>query len=190
MSRAFVNEDSSASNEAEAPEIKIPVPPGSRNYLTPAGAESLARELHELTAEERPRAQAALAALTAAGAGPDPDELAAAKRRAGSIDRRIAYLDAMSGLAEVVARPPEGARDRVKFGAAVRVREASGFGPAGPEIAYRIVGIDEAEPEEGRIGWPSPVARALIGKRVGDRALVKLPEGGRELVVVAIEYPE
>lgn len=205
MSRAFVDEDASSSREDEAPEIKIPVPPGSRNYLTKAGAEALSRELHELTGTERPRAQSRLAALTSPGASPAPDELAEARARAAAVDRRIAYLDAMAGLAEVVPPPPEGARDRVKFGALVRVRELPGGrggrgsagGPApldgrgqgGREIEYRIVGIDEADPDRGLIGWPSPVARALVGKRAGERAKVKLPSGELELLVLDIGYP-
>jgi transcription elongation factor GreB len=191
MSRAFVDEDASASNEAEAPEIKIPIPPGSRNYLTPEGAEALSRELHELTAEARPRAQAELAALTGPGSSADPDALAAIRRRLGSIDRRTAYLDAMAGLAEVMPPPPEEGRDRVKFGARVRVREAGGQGwgaAGGEEKEYRIVGIDEADPERGLIGWPSPVARALMGRRAGDKAKVKLPAGSRELLVLSVEY--
>jgi len=194
MSRAFVNEDASSANEAEAPELKIPVPPGSRNYLTPEGADALSRELHELTGTERPAAQSALAAATAAGSTPDPDELAALRSRLGAADRRIAYLDAMAALAEVIGPPPEG-EDRVKFGAWVRVREPGQAGrwepgQARPDVEreYRIVGIDEADPDRGRIGWPSPVARALMGKRAGDRAQVKLPGGARELLVLSIRY--
>jgi len=166
LSRAFVDEDASDRGEPEAPAIKIPVPAGSRNYLTPAGAEALARELGEL------------------GAVRDPT---------GAILRRIEYLEAMSGLAEVVPPPPEAARDRVKFGALVRVREAGAAASweSAPraERSYRIVGIDEADPERGLIGWPSPVARALIGKRVGERAQAKLPEGSLNLLVLEISYP-
>jgi transcription elongation factor GreB len=182
MSRAFVDEDASSSNEAEAPELKIPVPPGSRNYLTPEGADALSRELHSLTGGERPRLQAELAARTGSNSTPDADEIAAIRKRLGEVDRRIAYLDAMASLAEVVQPPPEGS-DRVKFGAFVRVREADGS-----EREYRIVGIDEAEPERGLIGWPSPVARALMGRRSGDRTTVKLPGGTRELVVLSVGY--
>jgi transcription elongation factor GreB len=148
MSRAFVDEDASASNEAEAPEIKIPIPPGSRNYLTPEGAEALSAELHALTADERPRL---LSALAGGGQAPDRDETGALRRRLGELDRRIAYLYAMSSLAEVQRPPPPELRDRVKFGAAVRVR-----GEGGSEEEYRIVGVDEADPERGLIGWPSP----------------------------------
>ena len=185
MSRAFVDEDASASNEAEAPEIKIPIPPGSRNYLTPAGAEALATELHELTGKERPKLLTRLAARVATASAPDPDETGRLRRRLGEIDRRIAYLYAMSSLAEVQQPPPQAGRDRVKFGAYVRVREEAGM-----ETEYRIVGVDEAEPGRGLIGWPSPLARALVGRGVGERAIVILPGGRQTLTVTAVEYRE
>ena len=178
-----MDEDASASNEAEAPELKIPIPPGSRNYLTAEGAEALSRELHELTAAERPRLQAEFAVAAAAGRMIDPDELSALRARLGEVDRRIAYLDAMAGLAELVPLPPPEGRDRVKFGATVRVRD-----PRGGETEYRIVGVDEADPGRGLLGWPSPVARALIGKKVGELALVKLHGGELSVRVLAIGY--
>jgi transcription elongation factor GreB len=183
MSRAFVDEDASASNEAEAPELKIPIPPGSRNYLTPEGAESLSRELHRLTGEERPRLLAELASSSAPRGQSDPDAIGRLRRLLGETDRRIAYLYAMSSLAEVQTPPPPEARDRVKFGAWVRVSEGEGR-----DAVYRIVGVDEADPERGLIGWSSPVARALMGRRAGERILVKLPTGQRSLTLVSVEY--
>jgi transcription elongation factor GreB len=183
MSRAFVDEDASASNEAEAPEIKIPIPPGSRNYLTPEGAEALSAQLHDLTARERPRLLSELSARAATKDALGTDEIAALRRRLGELDRRIAYLYAMSSLAEVQHTPPPEGRDRVKFGATVRVRDERGG-----EEEYRIVGVDEADPARGLVGWPSPLARSLVGKRVGDRATVKLPTGQLLLVVTAVAY--
>ena len=195
MSRAFVDEDDSTAGESEAPEIKIPIPQGSRNYLTPEGAERLSRELHELVQETRPRILAEVARM----AGADKDELAALRRSLGLVERRVEYLSMMSSLAEVIP-PPEGGYDRVKFGARIRVREAPGGGAAeagegprgrpgaaGAESEYRIVGVDEAEPERGLIGWTSPVARALMGKRPGEVALVRLPAGERRLEILAVE---
>lgn len=195
MSRAFVDEDDSTAGESEAPEIKIPIPQGSRNYLTPEGAERLSRELHELAQETRPRILAEVARM----AGADKDELAALRRSLGLVERRVEYLSMMSSLAEVIP-PPEGGYDRVKFGARIRVREAPGGGAAeagegprgrpgaaGAESEYRIVGVDEAEPERGLIGWTSPVARALMGKRPGEVALVRLPAGERRLKILAVE---
>ena len=195
MSRAFVDEDDSTAGESEAPEIKIPIPQGSRNYLTPEGAERLSRELHELVQETRPRILADVARM----AGADKDGLAALRRSLGLVERRVEYLSMMSSLAEVIP-PPEGGYDRVKFGARIRVREAPGGGAAeagegprgrpgaaGAESEYRIVGVDEAEPERGLIGWTSPVARALMGKRPGEVALVRLPAGERRLEILAVE---
>lgn len=210
MSRAFVDEDDSTAGESEAPEIKIPIPQGSRNYLTPEGAERLSRELHELVQETRPRILAEVARM----AGADKDALAALRRSLGLVERRIEYLSMMSSLAEVIP-PPEDGYDRVKFGARVRVREAPGggaavagewprgrpgaagaagaeseyriAGAAGAESEYRIVGVDEAEPERGLIGWTSPVARALMGKQPGEVALVRLPAGERRLEILAVE---
>ena len=183
MSRAFVDEDASDSSESEAPEIKIPIPPGSRNHLTPEGAEALSRELHDLTGTQRPQVLAELASHDNSGEAPGHEEIAALRRRLGEMDRRIAYLYAMSSLAEVQPPPPPEGRGRVKFGAYVRVRDEGGT-----ETEYRIVGVDEADPQRGLIGWPSPVARALMGRQAGEKAVVKLPVGLRTITVVEVDY--
>ncbi|HUX40521.1 MAG TPA: GreA/GreB family elongation factor [Rectinemataceae bacterium] len=183
MSRAFVDEDASAANESEAPEIKLPIPPGSRNYLTSEGAEALSRELHELSGVERPRVVAEISSHALSGESPDKDGVGKLRRRLGEVDRRIAYLYAMSSLAEMVEPPPPEGRDRVKFGAWVRVRNE-----AGVEAELRIVGIDEADPSRGWIGWASPVARSLVGRKIGDEARVKLPSGESRLIVLGIDY--
>ncbi len=96
MSRAFVDESASESREEDAPELKIPLPPGAKNYITPQGAERMRAELDEL--------------------------LAAAQPRLREVDRRIQYLSRMAAIMEIVvpsAQPPE----RVVFGATVTVRE-------------------------------------------------------------------
>lgn len=183
MSRAFVDEDASGDREAGAPEIKIPIPPGSRNYLTPEGAEALSRELHELSAVERPRLLAEIGAGADAGSSPDRDAGGKLRRRLGEVDRRIAYLYAMSSLAEVMELPTPEGRDRVKFGAWVRVRNRAGL-----ELEYKIVGVDEADPARGWIGWASPVARSLMGRKAGDETKVKLPSGEESLWILDIDY--
>lgn len=187
MSRAFVNDDAPDARGDEAPEIKIPVPPGSRNYLTAEGAAALSAELSKLETEGRPGLAAELERAAARGAA--EDELSALRRAIARMGRRIEYLSRMAALAEVV-EPPAGGYERVAFGATVAVRPASPPGAAiagGGRLSYRIVGVDEADPGRGLIGWPSPVARALMGKRVGDTAIVKLPEGEERLLVVSIE---
>ncbi len=178
MSRAFVDEDASR-EDGDDFALKIPVPPGSRNYLTPEGADALSRELAELSEADLPRAAAELNALMSGPAEPDRDLLSAAKKRLADVERRISYLRDMAALAEVV-RPPESDPGRVTFGAWVLVREADGS-----EREYRIVGIDEADPDRGWIGWPSPLARALTGRKAGAASSVKLPEGERAITIVS-----
>ena len=96
MSRAFVDESASESREEGAPALKIPLPPGAKNYITPQGAERTHAELEELLAMAQPRLR--------------------------EVDRRIEYLSRMAAIMEIVApgaQPP----DRVVFGATVTVRE-------------------------------------------------------------------
>ena len=100
------------------------------------------------------------------------------------MDRRIEYLGRMASLAEVV--DPAGQEgDRVVFGSTVRVREEGGI-----EASYRIVGVDESEPERGLLSWASPVARALMGKERGVTALLRLPGGDKSLEILEIGRPK
>lgn len=172
MSRAFVSEDS-GSDEAEGMyEIPLPLPAGAKNYMTPEGADRMAAELRGLTETERPRAAAALAAA-AAGDG------AGAIRRLSEIERRISYLARMSSALEVAS--PPASLDRMVFGLVARVREEGGA-----EREYRIVGVDESDPDRGLLSWASPVARALVGKRCGDTAIARLPGGVMKLKILGI----
>lgn len=177
MSRAFVDDDAADSRGDEAPEIKIPIPPGSRNYVTPEGAAALANELRSLELEEWPRLQAELDRAVAGGT--DADALSALRKKKARLERRIEYLSRMAAMTDVVEAPP-GGYDRVRFGARVLVREG-----AGPARQYRIVGVDEADPERGLLGWTSPVARALMGKALGDLARAMLPD--REIVLELVD---
>ncbi len=179
MSRAFVDEASSDSRDEDAPEYKIPLPPGARNYVTPEGADLLSRELRSLEAGERPALATEILRL-----GSDPsnaDALATARRRLARVDRRIEYLSRMASLTEIVA-PPPGGYERVRFGARVTVQD-----PQGALSSFRIVGVDEADPEKGLVGWTAPLARALMGRLPGNTVTVPLPEGEALLTVVSLE---
>ncbi|MBN2874096.1 MAG: GreA/GreB family elongation factor [Spirochaetales bacterium] len=178
MSRAFVCDGASDATDDEAPEIKIPIPAGSRNYLTPEGAARLASELSSLETLERPRL--ALAIDSEGKGTPDQDTMSTLRRALAKMDRRIEYLSRMAAIAATI-EPPPGGYPRVAFGATVRVTE-----PTGASRVYRIVGVDEADPDAGLIGWTSPVAKALIGHVVGDTTTVRLPEGTLELYVEEI----
>lgn len=174
MSRAFVDEDAGSDETDDMHEIPLPLPLGVRNYTTPAGARKLADELRSLVDEQRPKAAAILAAA---------EDKAEALRALSQIDRRIAYLSRMKASMEVVE--PPASLERIVFGLVAQVR-----GSDGCESSYRIVGVDESNPERGWISWASPVAKALIGRAVGEQVVVKLPMGESRLKIIGIKYAE
>jgi transcription elongation factor GreB len=182
VSRAFVAESDSQYQDEEVPEIKIPLPPGAANYMTPAGAEALRAQLAALRGQERPQAAGAVTRLAASGAATDRDELAVLRRRLREIDRRIEYLSRMLARLEVVD-PAVQKGERVLFGARVTVQREDGS-----RQVYRIVGVDEADPARGEVSWIAPLARALLGRSPGEIALLRLPEGEQKLRILVVEY--
>lgn len=167
MSKAFVRE-SDHPDLPEPPPLVSPLPPGAKNYLTPDGAERLRAEVARLADTERPR-------LAAAAARDDE-----AKAQLQALDQRLRYL--RGSLRSGVVAPPPDDRDVVKFGAVVTVRDAGG------EARYRIVGVDETDVDRGWVSWLSPLARALMNARKGERVAFNAPSGRKELEVVAVEY--
>ncbi|HWN96323.1 MAG TPA: GreA/GreB family elongation factor [Methylomirabilota bacterium] len=168
MSKAFTKE----SDLPEAPLRPRPavlLPPGAKNYLTAGGAHQLQRELDHLLSTERPR----LAAVS------EDEE---AKPRLQAIDQRIQHLQQTLHTAVVVA-PSTSADGTVRFGATVTVRE-----PSGVFSTYRIVGIDETDLDRNWVSWLSPIAKALLNARVGDRVRFKFPSGEEELEIVSVAY--
>lgn len=171
MSRAFVRESD------DRPELPIArqasaLPPGAKNYLTPGGATRLREELRKLLEVDRP---------SLAGAASDPD----AKRQLLVLDQRVQQLEESLGSAEVVEPPTPDARAVVRFGATVIVRR-----PNGDEEDYRIVGVDEIDLERSWVSWASPIAKALVNARVGERVLFKFPSGEEQLEIVKIDYED
>ena len=168
MSKAFTRE---SDDLPEEPVVLRPpsLPPGAKNYLTPDGVERFRAELDQLAEWERPKA----AALT------DPEE---ARRTVQRLDQRILQLRQSLASAEIVP-PPPGPAEQVRFGAAVTVREQSGN-----QAQYRIVGIDEMDIDRGWVSWRSPIAKALMNSRVGDRVRIRLPAGEEEVEILGIVY--
>lgn len=166
VSRAFTKEDDAGPELLVVP--RAPLPPGVSNYVTPRGL----RQLHaEYSALERERT-----ALEAS-------EAADRTTRVSALAQRIAGLQARLANAELVDLRSQPS-DRVRFGARVRVRHE-----AGTESEYRIVGVDEANASLGLIAFTAPLARALLGKRVGEVALLQTPRASDELEVLEIDYP-
>jgi len=104
------------------------------------------------------------------------------KRRLREIDRRVRFLIKRLEAAEIVNSSGRDT-DQVFFGARVRVKGASG------ERAVTIVGIDEVDPAQGYVSWVSPIARALIKARAGDKVQLRTPAGEEQLEILEVSYP-
>ena len=178
MSKAFVKEDA-ADDEPEADEPSLGAGP---RYITPEGHARLAAELERRWKVERPRVTQEVADAAALGDRSENAEYIYGKRRLREIDRRIRYLERLLEKLSVVTETPSD-RERVFFGASVTVEDEDGR-----TATYRIVGPDETDLGAGRISIASPMARALLGKRVGDHALVRRPKGEAEVTITAVRY--
>lgn len=158
-------------------------PPGSK-FATPEGARRLREELDRLWRVERPQVTRAVQEAAAQGDRSENAEYIYGKKQLREIDRRVRFLrKRLDGLV-VVARPPDD-RDRVYFGAWVRLEDESG-----EETELRIVGPDEIDPARRYVSMDSPLARALMRRRVDDEFSVELPGGARTYVVTEIRYEE
>jgi transcription elongation factor GreB len=171
MSKAFTKEGDA--EEVLVPRLVSPLPPGARNHLTAGGARRLRAELAQLEAER--------SALLGRVAEPGMHG-ADAKERLQHLDQRVAYLERSLRTAEVAVMPPA-PHDVVRFGATVTVRDQRGG-----ETTYRIVGVDEASPDRNEVSWLSPIARALLNARLGEKVPFRFPAGTAQLEIVRISY--
>jgi transcription elongation factor GreB len=158
-------------------------PRGEKNYMTPAGYKKLVAELEFLHTKKRPEVVSALSDAAAEGDRSENAEYIYRKRQLREVDRRIRFLAKRLDDVQVVDPLEQRRRDRVFFGATVRVSDEEG-----DERTFRIVGSDEIEGSSNAISWRSPVGRALLGKAEGDTVTIRLQSGTRELTVVGIEY--
>ena len=179
MSKAFTKEDSEAPEEAlEAP----PLPAASKNYMSPAGFARLKAELRELVEVERPAVVKTVTWAASNGDRSENGDYIYGKRRLREIDRRVRFLIKRLENAEVVHSSGRDT-DQVFFGARVRVRSAAG------EKTITILGLDEVDPARGVVSWISPIAKALIKAREGDRVTLRTPAGEEKLQIVEVSYP-
>lgn len=156
----------------------------SKVPLTARGAEKLRDELERLKRIERPRVIAAIAEARAHGDLKENAEYHAAREQQSFIEGRIKDIDGKLSHAQVIDVTKLPANGRVVFGATVEVLEVE----KDEELTFQIVGDDEADLKLGMISISSPIARALIGKREGDVALVDAPGGKRELEILGVKY--
>ena len=183
MSKAFVKENDHQDDE---PELEgTPLPAGTKNYMTRDGCKRLRNELEHLMNVERPDVVQTVSWAASNGDRSENGDYLYGKKRLREIDRRIRYLTRRLEIAEVVDPAQQPNRDRVFFGATVLYSDS-----AGEEYRVTIVGVDEAEPLEGKISWISPVARAITKAREGDTVMLRTPGGIEELDILEVHYPD
>jgi transcription elongation factor GreA len=154
----------------------------SRTPMTRGGYDKLREELERLRRVERPAVTRAIAEARAHGDLSENAEYHAAREKQSFLEGRIAELEAKVGNAEIIDPPVGG--DRITFGSTVLLQDSDGT-----EVRYQIVGSDEADPAQGRISVLAPLARTLIGKRVGDTVTARLPGGAKTFDVVEVNFP-
>jgi transcription elongation factor GreA len=150
--------------------------------MTPRGHARMKEELAALKSE-RPRISKLIEEARGHGDLSENADYDAAKEKQGLTEARIRELETKLALANVID-PARLSGEKVVFGATVTLVDTE----SDEKVTYTIVGEDEADIKAGRIAVTAPVARALIGKEVGDTARVKTPKGGRELEIVEIHF--
>ena len=152
--------------------------------MTRSGHQRLAEELQKLKSYERPKVIQDIAEARSHGDLRENAEYHAAREKQSFIEGRITLLDDALARAQIVEHEENHNPDMVKFGAYVTLQDEIN----GEEKAYQIVGELEANIDENRISMSSPMAKALLGKRIDDVVEVRAPKGKKELVITTIRY--
>lgn len=160
-------------------------PPGEKStaLITRAGHDRLKAELDELWRVRRPEVVKALSEAAAEGDRSENAEYTYRKKQLGEIDRRVRYLSKRLEVLRVAEGAPADP-EAVFFGATVVLERIDD----GAEVTYRIVGPDETDAPTGCISIDSPLARALLKKRIDDEFEVELPSGRTGFVIVDVRY--
>ena len=151
--------------------------------ITPEGLGRLQDELRRLKSEERPAVIRAIAEAREHGDLSENAEYHAAKERQAFIEGRVAELEDKISRAEVID-PTKISGKKVMFGARVQVVDED----SSKESTYQIVGTEEADIAKGLLSVTSPLARALIGKEVGDQVEVQAPSGAKYYEILSVAY--
>jgi transcription elongation factor GreA len=151
--------------------------------MTILGKSQLELELKKLVHEERPAVIKAIEEARAHGDISENAEYDAAKEKQAMIEGRIADIQTKLALAEVIDTKTIKS-DKIVFGATVDIVDVD----SDEESVYQIVGVDEANVKMGKISILSPLARALIGKKIGDNAIVQSPKGDKEYEIKKFKF--
>jgi transcription elongation factor GreB len=182
LSKAFVTTEASGDDDDD---IALPaLPPGSKNYLTPAGYARLRGELLTLLDAERPKIVEIVSWAAKNGDRSENGDYLYGKKRLREIDRRIRFLTKRLDVAEVADPSIHHGSAQVFFGATVTY-----VNQRDEERTVTIKGIDEVDNLQGEVSWVSPIARTLLKARVGDELQLMTPGGLEQLEVLAVHYP-
>ena len=171
-------------DDEDGPEARS-LPPAIRHYLTPEGFARMQAELRTLLREERPKIVEIVSWAAGNGDRSENGDYLYGKKRLREIDRRVRFLTKRLDTARVVDPATQPRRDQVFFGATVTfVNERD------EERTVTIIGVDEADLARGQVSLAAPVARALLGARLGDEVRLHAPQGVELIEVTDIRYPE
>jgi transcription elongation factor GreB len=159
-------------------------PPAEKSspYITPEGAQAMKDELAELWSLRRRDVVPALSAAAAEGDRSENAEYIYRKKQLAEIDRKIRYFSKRLDVMKVVDQLPAN-QDKIYFGAWVEVEDEQG-----KSRCHRIVGADEIDSAKGFISIDSPMAKALIGRSLGDSVTLQLPGGSTTVEIIAVSY--
>src|SRR5688572_32922786 len=157
----------------------------SPRFITAEGFARLRAEYDELFGAERPKVVEIVSWAASLGDRSENADYLYGKKRLRQIDRRLAHLARAMKAAKIVDPASQAATGEVRFGATVELADE-----ADNRRILTIVGDDEADATGGRIGWSAPLARALVGAKVGDERVVRLPNGEKNYEILSIRYPD
>ncbi|MEY3657416.1 MAG: hypothetical protein RL425_177 [Pseudomonadota bacterium] len=154
------------------------------NYITPAGFEGLKTRYHDLFAVERPKLVETVSWAAGNGDRSENGDYIYGKKRLREIDKELGWLSHRIKAARVVDPADQVDRSKIFFGATVTLADDQD-----QQRTITIVGDDEADAAQGRVGWNAPIARVLRGAAIGDVRRLTLPAGAIDYEVLAISYP-
>ena len=154
-------------------------------FITPQGFARVRAEYEQLFSTERPKLVDTIAWAAANGDRSENGDYIYGRKRLREIDRRLGYLSKVMKSAKVVDPAQQKLRDAVRFGATVELADEND-----DRRIITLVGEDEADASAGQVSWAAPIARALVGARVGDERIVRLPAGEKSYEIMRISYPD
>lgn len=153
-------------------------------FITPEGFKRIRAEYEQLFGTERPKLVDTIAWAAGNGDRSENGDYIYGRKRLREIDRRLSHLSKVMKQAKIVDPARQEQRDIVRFGSTVEIADEGD-----DRRTLTLVGEDEADATSGRISWSAPIARALVGAKVGDERIVRLPAGEKSYEILSISYP-